>query len=49
MTHDSPGSLRTAAQEAARAGVALPGPDGRRLRVTRWGADDPMPGELPAR
>lgn len=49
VTHDSPGSLRAAAQEAARAGVALPGPDGRRLRVTRWGADDPMPGELPAR
>ncbi|WP_313663632.1 SDR family oxidoreductase [Cellulosimicrobium cellulans] len=49
VTHDSPESLRGAADEAARRGDSLPGPDARRLRVTRWGADDPMPGELPAR
>jgi len=47
VTHDSPASL-LAAVEAAADG-ALPGPDARRLRVTRWGDDDPMPGELPPR
>lgn len=47
VTHDSPASLR-AAVSAAEEGV-VPGPDARRLRVTRWGADDPMPGELPRR
>ena len=49
VTHDSPESLRAAAEEALGRGDVLPGPDARRLRVTRWGADDPMPGELPAR
>ncbi|UKJ64573.1 SDR family oxidoreductase [Cellulosimicrobium cellulans] len=49
VTHDSPESLRAATDAAARRGDSLPGPDARRLRVTRWGADDPMPGELPAR
>jgi len=49
VTHDTPESLRAAADEAAGRGDSLPGPDARRLRVTRWGADDPMPGELPAR
>ena len=49
VTHDSPESLRAAADEAARHGDSLLGADARRLRVTRWGVDDPMPGELPAR
>lgn len=49
VTHDSPASLRAALDEAARTGRDVPGPDGRRLRVTRWGEDDPMPGELPRR
>lgn len=49
VTHDSPASLRAALDDAARAGRTLPGPDGRRLRVTRWGDDDPMPGDLPSR
>jgi 3-oxoacyl-[acyl-carrier protein] reductase len=49
VTHDSPDSLRAALDDAARGGRAVPGPDGRRLRVTRWGDDDPMPGELPRR
>jgi NADP-dependent 3-hydroxy acid dehydrogenase YdfG len=49
VTHDSPESLRAAVEDAARRGDVLPGPDARRLRVTRWGADDPMPGELPSR
>ncbi|QJW38469.1 SDR family NAD(P)-dependent oxidoreductase [Cellulosimicrobium protaetiae] len=49
VTHDSPESLREAAAEAKDRGDVLPGPDARRLRVTRWGADDPMPGELPRR
>ncbi|MCB7137825.1 SDR family oxidoreductase [Cellulosimicrobium marinum] len=49
VTHDSPESLRAALDAAAREGRAVPGPDGRRLRVTRWGDDDPMQGALPAR
>jgi 3-oxoacyl-[acyl-carrier protein] reductase len=49
VTHDSPQSLRAALDAAAHAGRDVPGPDGRRLRVTRWGDDDPMPGELPRR
>lgn len=49
VTHDSPESLRAALDAAAHAGRDVPGPDGRRLRVTRWGDDDPMPGELPRR
>ncbi|OLT49963.1 SDR family oxidoreductase [Cellulosimicrobium sp. CUA-896] len=49
VTHDSPQSLRAALDAAEREGRAVPGPDARRLRVTRWGEDDPMPGELPRR
>ena len=47
VTHDSPASLRAALDAAD--GADVPGPDGRRLRVTRWGDDDPMPGALPSR
>ncbi|WP_265523371.1 SDR family NAD(P)-dependent oxidoreductase [Oerskovia flava] len=46
VTHDTPELLAAAARSAPG---EVPGPDGRRLRVTRWGDDDPMPGELPAR
>ncbi|MFI2703222.1 SDR family oxidoreductase [Cellulosimicrobium composti] len=49
VTHDSPQSLRAAVVAGERDGRAVPGQDGRRLRVTRWGDDDPMPGALPAR
>nr|WP_194720045.1 SDR family oxidoreductase [Cellulosimicrobium arenosum] len=49
VTHDSPESLRRAIDRAAGHGLDVPGPDGRRLRVTRWGDHDPMPGELPRR
>jgi 3-oxoacyl-[acyl-carrier protein] reductase len=49
VTHDSPAALRAAVEAAATGGDVVPGPDGRRLRVTRWGGDDPMPGELPSR
>ncbi|ROS77250.1 SDR family oxidoreductase [Cellulomonas sp. PhB143] len=41
VTHDTPAALRAAAD----AGAA--GPHVRRLRVTRWGPDDPMPADLP--
>jgi NAD(P)-dependent dehydrogenase (short-subunit alcohol dehydrogenase family) len=48
VTHDSPESLR-AASAASGSTDSVPGPDARRLRVTRFGDDDPMPGTLPAR
>ncbi|MBD5788051.1 SDR family NAD(P)-dependent oxidoreductase [Cellulosimicrobium terreum] len=49
VTHDSPASLRAAVDGAGRSDGDVPGADGRRLRVTRWGDDDPMPGDLPTR
>ncbi|GAA1401274.1 SDR family NAD(P)-dependent oxidoreductase [Oerskovia paurometabola] len=49
VTHDSPASLRAAAAAGSRDVEAVPGPEARRLRVTRFGDDDPMPGALPAR
>ncbi|MBE7698985.1 SDR family NAD(P)-dependent oxidoreductase [Oerskovia sp. Sa1BUA8] len=49
VTHDSPASLRAAASGATGDADAVPGPEARRLRVTRYGDDDPMPGALPAR
>lgn len=38
VTYDTPQSLRAAAASGA------PGPQGRRLRITRWGPGDPHPG-----
>ena len=49
VTHDTPASLRAAASGAPGDEAGVPGPDARRLRVTRFGDDDPMPGALPAR
>lgn len=49
VTHDSPASLRAAATAGSQDAEAVPGPEARRLRVTRFGDDDPMPGALPAR
>jgi NAD(P)-dependent dehydrogenase (short-subunit alcohol dehydrogenase family) len=49
VTHDTPELLRAAASGAPGDADAAPGPEARRLRVTRFGDGDPMPGALPAR
>jgi 3-oxoacyl-[acyl-carrier protein] reductase len=49
VTHDTPASLRAAVRTGSDDAQAVPGPEARRLRVTRHGDDDPMPGALPAR
>jgi 3-oxoacyl-[acyl-carrier protein] reductase len=49
VTHDTPASLRAAVRTGSGDAQAVPGPEARRLRVTRYGDDDPMPRPLPAR
>ncbi|MFD6092208.1 SDR family NAD(P)-dependent oxidoreductase [Oerskovia sp. NPDC060338] len=49
VTHDTPELLRAAASGTPGDADAAPGPEARRLRVTRFGDGDPMPGALPAR
>lgn len=49
VTHDTPELLRAAASGTPGDADAVPGPEARRLRVTRFGDADPMSGALPAR